>query len=125
MNGALTATSATSVGTLTVNGNLRVNGSALGAYAGASVATDIVAPTDGFVVASLSADRDGSRCHMQGLVNGATRARDSLHYYTVTDVYVAEASFMMPVQRGATWRVNKTDTSFTCTISVTWVPLNP
>lgn len=118
---------ATTVGALTVNGNLRVNGSALGAYAAAPVATDVVAATDGFVIAALSADQNGSRCHMQGLVNGTVRARDSLHYFTSSDVYVTDASFIMPVQRGATWRVNKTDTSggMTCTLGLTWVPLNP
>lgn len=127
VNGALTATGATSVGALTVNGNLRVTGSALGAYQGAAAGADIVAATDGFVVASLSADQNGSRCHMQGLVNGTVRARDSLHYFTNSDVFVTDASFIMPVQRGATWRVNRTDTALplTCTLSLTWVPLNP
>lgn len=127
VNGPLTATGATSVGALTINGNLRVTGSAFGAYSGAAAGTDIVAATDGFVVASLSADQNGSRCHMQGLVNGTVRARDSLHYFTNSDVFVADASFIMPVQRGATWRVNRTDTALplTCTLSLTWVPLNP
>lgn len=127
VNGALTSTGATSVGALTVNGNLRVTGSAFGAYTGAAVGTDIVAATDGFVVASLSGDQNGSRCHMQGFVNGTVRARDSLHFFTNSDVFVNEASFTMPVQRGATWRVNKTDTAtpLTCTLVLSWVPLNP
>ena len=125
VNGALTASGATTVGSLTVNGNLRVNGSALGAYAGAAVGTDIVAGTDGFVVASLVGDVNGARGHMQGLVNGTVRARSSTHFFSNSDVYVNEASFTMPVQRGATWRVNKTDTSGTCTVTLTWVPLNP
>ena len=126
VNGATTVGALTS-GALTVNGNLRVNGSALGGYASAPVATDVVAATDGFVIASLSADQNGSRCHMQGLVNNVVRARDSLHYFTSSDVFVTDASFFMPVQRGATWRVNKADTAtgLTCTLALTWVPLNP
>lgn len=123
--GALTTTGATTVGSLTVNGNLRVNGSALGAYSGAAGGTDIVAATDGFVVASLVGDSNGARGHMQGFVNGTVRARSSTHFFSTSDVYVNEASFTMPVQRGATWRVNKTDTSGTCTVTLTWVPLNP
>lgn len=126
VNGATTV-GALTTGALTVNGNLRVNGSALGGYASAPVATDVVAATDGFVIASLSADQNGSRCHMQGFVNNVVRARDSLHYFTSSDVFVTDASFFMPVQRGATWRVNKTDTAtgLTCTLALTWVPLNP
>jgi hypothetical protein len=125
VNGPLTATGATSTGGLTVNGNLRVTGTSLGSYTTLSGSTDYVATTDGFVVVSLTGDSNGSRCFAHGIVDTVIRARESLHYFTNSDVFVNDASFMMPVARNSTWRVNKTDTALTCTMVISWVPLHP
>jgi len=113
-----------SAGNFRVNGNLGVSGHVLGAYSGASFNTNYTASSDGFVNVWIYADNHGDRCYTFGYVDGATRGTSAVHF-DQTGVYANTDTYLMPVRRGSSWRVDFTNGYGACQAEVTWVPLAP
>lgn len=124
---SLTASGGANIsGSVTIGGNLTVQGTSFGAYSGGlSNDTTYTAATDGFVVGYFYGNTNGSRCYFHGLVDGTIRSTGGLHYFTNSDVYVNDDNLTFPVRRGSSWRVNLYNTSGSCNVNIAWVPLHP
>jgi hypothetical protein len=117
-------------GLLTASKGLTVSGgpvSVMCSWQTMSVTTSYTAATDGFVLASIQKSGDDQHGTIYGYSENMSTsiAMASLHYNdsTGTNFYIRSSSFLMPVKKGAQWKVTSDSLKGSPAIVVSWMPL--
>jgi hypothetical protein len=97
----------------------------MGSWQEIAIGSDLVASSDGFVVAYVDWNGvNGARGYVQGLQNNQVVAGASQHYFTKSDIIVPGNSFCMPICKGTAYKVTFTATALNPRAQAYFVPLS-